>query len=276
MENSKINEAMQYLDPQLIQEAAHPVSCRKHRIRPLFLAACLTLLIVVPVVGITGNLLVEHYFGESIPKNLENQELDAFFQANSSDKVPVSALSQELLDTAAAQAEKTGYYGFETWDEAEAFLGINILDSDRMLSGYSIPVTDVDGRQILHAPCHLTLLRNDDGVLIALNLQYFFQNSAGELISLNASAVTDQNPHGNNSSIGISNEGASVLQQNSETYLTKSGYQTSIISTEYSNDQGWEIDGWVQKKGFMLRFSLSAQDEETGKHTIWELLDSIE
>lgn len=276
MDNHQIHEAMSFLDSQLVQEAAHPVKRKKTRLRPVLLAACLVLLIAVPVMAVTGSLLVEHYYGSAIPDNLSNQNLDAFFQASTADKVPISALSQEVLEAAASQEDKVGYYGFETWDEAETFWGLNILDSDQIQNGRSIPVTDAEGQQILDAPCHLTLLRGDDGQLYSMYLEYFFKNYGEGLTTLNVNAVTDQFSGENNSSIGVSNDGAVVLQQISEDYLTASGAQATIIGTEYSDGHGWDIAGWTQKNGFVIRFSLSTHDQESGMWAIRALLDSIQ
>ena len=275
MDNKNIHDALNYLDPRLIEEASVPVSRKNRKFRPILIAACLCLLIALPVMAVTGNLLVEHFYGENIPKNLSGQNLDAFFRANTPDKAPTSSLSQEVLDAAAAQEEPVGYYGFETWEEAEVFLGLNILDSDLMQNGVPIPVTDAEGNQILNTPCHLTMLRNDDGLLYSLNLQYFFQSYGDGTVTLNVNAVTDQNPHDNNSSIGISNEDASVLQQTGEDYQTASGSQATIISTEYSDGHGWDISGWFLKNGFVIRFSLSTDNMERGRLVIRNLLDSV-
>ena len=276
MDNHQIHEAMSFLEPQLVQEAAHPVKRKKTRLRPVLLAACLVLLIAIPVMAVTGSLLVEHYYGAASPDNLSDQNLDAFFRASTADKVPISALSQEVLDAAAAQEDKVGHYGFETWDEAEAFLGLNILDSDQIQIGHAIPLTDAEGQQIFNAPCHLTLLRSDDGQLYSMYLDYYFKKYGEGLVSLSVNAVTDQFPGENNSSIGVSNDSAFVLQQISEDYLTASGDQATIIGTEYSDNHGWNIAGWVQKNGFVIRFSLSTHEEESGMWAIRELLDSIQ
>ena len=275
MEKDKLQEAMSYLDPQLIQEAAQPIVYKRTKLRSMLLAACLILVIVIPVVAVTGGLLVEHYYGETIPDYLSKQDLDTYFRVNTVDKVPISSISQKALDAAAAQANTSGYYGFTTWDEAEEFLGLNILDSSLMQSGVPIPVTDAEGNQILNTPCHLTMLRNDDGLLYSINLAYFFNSCEIGLISLNVNAVTDQNPHDNNSSIGISNESAFVLQQTSEEYQIASGRQATIISTEYSDGHGWDIAGWTQQNGFVIRFSLSTSDQKSGQQAIQNLLDSI-
>ena len=276
MDHHQIHNAMLHLDPLLIQEAAEPVIHKKRKLRPLALAACLLLLIAVPVMAVTGSLLVEHYYGDTIPDNLERQNLDAFFRANTAEKVPISELSQEALDAVAAQEDRVGHYGFDTWDAAEEFLGLNILDSDKMQNSVSVPVTDKDGRQLLRSPCHLALLRNDENLLIGMNLAYYFKNLAGSQVSLNVNAVTDQSPYDNNSSIGVSNESAYVVQQISEDYLTETGYQTTIISTEYSDGHGWDVAGWTQKNGFVIRFSLSTPDQESGICAIRDLLESIQ
>ena len=128
MNNNNLVDALSHLDHSLIEEAAQPVVRHKTRLRSALVAACLCLLIAIPVVAVTGNLLVEHYYGSAIPKNLSDQNLDTFFRVSSADKVPIASISQEARDAAAAQADKVGYYGFETWDDAEEFLGLNILD----------------------------------------------------------------------------------------------------------------------------------------------------
>ena len=276
MHNQNIHDAMSCLDPRLIQEAATPDVRRKPRLRPVVLAACLILLIVLPVMAVTGNLLVEHYFGDSIPAHLAEQELDAFFRATTVEKVPVSTLSQEALDAAAAQSERTGYYGFDTWEDAEAFLGLNILDSEQIGSETAVPMMDETGRTVLCAPCHLTLHNSADGVLYAIALNYFFQTTDGISVSLNANAVTDQNPNDNHASLGVSDDSSEILHQSSEQYLTKSGLQSTMISSQYSGSHGWSVDGWTQKNGFVLRLSLSVDQKETGTQIIRDLLDSIQ
>lgn len=275
MHNQNIHDAMSCLDPRLIQEAATPDVRRKPRLRPVVLAACLILLIVLPVMAVTGNLLVEHYFGDSIPAHLAEQDLDAFFRATTVEKVPVSTLSQEALDAAAAQSERTGYYGFDTWEDAEAFLGLNILDREQIGSEATVPMMDENGRTVLCAPCHLTLHNSADGVLYAIALNYFFQTRDGVSISLNANAVTDQNPNDNHASLGVSDDASTVLSQSSEQYVTKSGLQTTIVVSQYSDGHGWSVDGWTQKNGFVLRFSMSSDREEDGMEIIRDLLDSI-
>lgn len=275
MHNQNIHDAMSCLDPRLIQEAATPDVRRKPRLRPVVLAACLILLIVLPVMAVTGNLLVEHYFGDSIPAHLAEQDLDAFFRATTVEKVPVSTLSQEALDAAAAQSERTGYYGFDTWEDAEAFLGLNILDSEQIGSEAAVPMMDENGRTVLCAPCHLTLHNSADGMLYAIALNYFFQTRDGVSISLNANAVTDQNPNDNHASLGVSDDASTVLSQSSEQYVTKSGLQTTIVVSQYSDGHGWSVDGWTQKNGFVLRFSMSSDREEDGMEIIRDLLDSI-
>ena len=274
MNNYQVHEALCYLNPQFIQEAAQSTTRRKNRLRTVVLAACLSLLIALPVMAVTGTLLVEHFFGDAIPEHLSDQNLDAFFQVSSSEKIPLASLSQQAQDAANTQEESHGYHGFDSWDDAERFLEIEILASDLLSNAYPVDLLNADGTPVLRAPCHLTLYKKDDA-LYSIALNYFFQNPEGISISLNAHAVTDQNPHDNNSSLGIGIESSSALQQTAEEYLTASGAKTTVISTQFSDGHDWNIDGWAQKNGFVLRFTVSAPQEETGKQIIYSLLDSI-
>ena len=156
------------------------------------------------------------------------------------------------------------------------FLGVNILDSDQIGSECSIPMMDENGQTVLFAPCHLTLFNNKNGELYAIALNYFFQTADGVTVSLNANAVTDQKPNDNNSSLGVSNDVSTVLSQSSEQYVTTSGLQTTIVASQYSDGHGWSFDGWTQKNSFVLRFSLSTPDQESGIQAIRDLLESIQ
>ena len=276
MDNKQVHDAMAYLDPQLIEEAAVPAARSPRKLRPMLLAACLCLLIAIPVMAVTGSLLVENYYGSSIPDNLSDQDLDAFFRAETADKVPVSAFSPDALQTAAEQGPGPGYYGFDTWAEAEAFLGVNILDSDLIDSSRSTPVElyDADGQIVLNDACHLTLVNNEDTLLYGVYLSYFFHKDGGGTIALQANAVTDQNPNENDSSIGVSYEDSDILEQTSEGYLTASGTEATIIRTRDSAGT-WDFDGWMLKNGFILRFTLSSNHEEGGVDTIKALLDAV-
>lgn len=274
MDNHQIHNAMLHLDPQLIEEAAQPTARKTHRLRKTLLAACLCLVIMIPVMAAAGNLLVEHYFGDEIPNYLDSQELDAFFHVSTPEKLPVSSLSQQVLDAAAAQEDSCSYHGFDTWDDAEAFLGLQILDCDQMQTPYPVDMLDAGGKSVLHAPAHLTLYKQD-GLLSGIALHYYFQNQDETLISLTANAVTDQSPQENNASFGISNDRSHALKQTSENYQTASGIASTIVATQYSDGHGWVIDGWTQRNHFILHFSVSADQEEAGMQMIRDLLDSI-
>lgn len=276
MDNKQLHDAMAYLDPQLIEEAAAPAAHKSRKLRPMLLAACLCLLIAIPVMAVTGSLLVENYYGSSIPDNLAGQNLDAFFRAETTDKVPVSAFSEEALQAAEEQGPGPGYYGFDTWAEAEAFLGMNIFDSDLIDSSRPSPITmsNADGQSVLNSACHLTLVNNEDNLLYGVYLSYFFHKDGGGTIALQANAVTDQNPNGNDSSIGVSYQDSDILEQTSEGYLTASGTEATIIRTRDSAGT-WDFDGWMLKNGFILRFTLTSGHEDGGVDTIKALLDAV-
>ena len=269
MTNDQIHCAMDYLDPQLIQAAAQPKNKKKTRLRPVVLAACLVLLLI-PVMAVTGSLLVEHYYGDAIPENLADQNLDAFFQVNTAEKVPVVSFSPELREGEPG----TSHYTFDTLDAAEELLGLEILNLELDHQEHSVQTTYADG-SLVDAPCNLTLLYNSERQLYAVSLQYFFRIRGGVVVTLNATAVTDRNPNDNNASIGVSNDGAQVVQQSDEVYTLESGAQATIIATEYSDSHGWDAAGWMEQNGFVFHFSLSAADRETGVETVRDLLNSV-
>ena len=55
MRPEQIHEAMCYLEPQLVEEAARPAQRGKRRLRPFLIAACLSLVIAIPAMAAAGN-----------------------------------------------------------------------------------------------------------------------------------------------------------------------------------------------------------------------------
>lgn len=276
MDKDHILHAMQHLDPALIQEAAETTR-KLRRLRPMLIAACLCLALTIPAMAVAGNLLVKHYAGSELPEQLADQGLDAYYEIVDTQRISENILSQKARDTAQNQEETAGYYSFDTWEDMEEFLGVNILDNAVLFNAMPCPVElyDANNQTLADAPCHLTLCNDQDGRLLSVRAEYACQTGEDAFLFVTASAVTERNTSENAGSLGVRYEDRQVLLQSSEAYRTASGTEATLISTQTSADGSWDVDGWIRQNGFVLRISTTAQEETAAKDVIRQVLDAF-
>ena len=76
--------------------------------------------------------------------------------------------------------------------------------------------------------------------------------------------------------MGVDYEGGEVLQQKAETYLTASGRECTIVSTQNSLTEGWDVYSWVMEDGFVLSLSLDSPDEGQAIAELKQILDGFQ
>ncbi|MBQ4577580.1 MAG: hypothetical protein IJA84_00830, partial [Clostridia bacterium] len=76
-------------------------------------------------------------------------------------------------------------------------------------------------------------------------------------------------------SMSVDYEGGEVLQQKAETYLTASGRECTIVSTQNSLTEGWDVYSWIEQEGFVLSLSLDSHDEITASVEMKQILDAF-
>lgn len=185
------------LDPALVEQASVPA--KKRTVRPVriaVVAACLCAALVV------GAFAAETIFGIPIfkpmdtspatgePMNgfttvielpeetqqpegtnvnpLEDPDINGVF------KLPVSAFSQQVQDKAASlRANTLGEVNFSSWEKAEAFLGINLMDNpvlDRAEPGRLFYSTANPDKPLLETVCRVTVTAMD-GILTSASTE---------------------------------------------------------------------------------------------------------
>ena len=132
MKGQDLYEGLRYVDPALLEEAMEPVKRPKWR-RYLPLAACLCLLLAGTAVAVFGHveirpLDVEHLedYREADPSmsSVKNGSADEAYQATGDVEItPLASLSRQAREDAAAG---TYFREFDTWDEAAAYLGVEV------------------------------------------------------------------------------------------------------------------------------------------------------
>ena len=117
MTEHKIREAMGYLEPALVQEAAQTVAHKRKRLRPMLVAACLAALCAISVAAVSSGLLVQFYHNGNLPDHIAAEKVDAYYDVIGNDKVTPDGFSEELLARAAEQGPGSKVYPFETLEE---------------------------------------------------------------------------------------------------------------------------------------------------------------
>lgn len=185
------------IDPALVESAAAPA--KKHSLRPVRIAvaaACLCGLLVggafaaeaiwgVPVFTPmdTSPMTGEEFNGFTtvieVPEEvetpegtkvnpLEEQEINGVF------KLPVDAFSQQARDAAAGlDAYKFGNLNFGSWDEAEEFLGIEMLDNavlDEAKPGLVFYSESASQKPDIETACRVSVMAMD-GIMTAASTE---------------------------------------------------------------------------------------------------------
>ena len=278
MMEHKIREAMDYLEPALVQEASQPVAHKRKRLRPMLVAACLAALCAVSVAAVSSGLLVQFYHNGNLPDHIAEEKVDAYYNVTGNDKVTPDGFSENLLACAAEQGPGSKVYPFETLEEMETFLGY-IFPKNAILRDarpVSVKMTDQNNEVIHDSPGSVLLHNDQEGRLAVVKADYYCQTQSGKRVFLTAAAATVNSPSGSVGSMGVDYEGGEVLQQKAETYLTASGRECTIVSTQNSLTEGWDVYSWIEQDGFVLSLSLDGHDEAAARTVLKQILDAFQ
>ena len=278
MMEHKIREAMDYLEPALVQEAARPVAHKRKRLRPMLVAACLAALCAISVAAVSSGLLVQFYHNGNLPDHIAAEKVDAYYNVTGNDKVTPDSFSEELLARAAEQGPGSKVYPFETLEEMETFLGYTFPENVilRDARPVSVKMTDQNNEVIHDSPGSVLLHNDQEGRLAVVKADYYCQTQSGKRVFLTAAAATVNSPSGSVGSMGVDYEGGEVLQQKAETYQTASGRECTIVSTQNSLTEGWDVYSWIEQDGFVLSLSLDGHDEAAARTVLKQILDAFQ
>lgn len=277
MTEHKIREAMGYLELALVQEADQPVVHKRRRLQAMLVAACLAALCAISVAAVSKGLLVQVYHNGNLPDHIAAEKVDAYYNVTGNDKVTPDRFSEELLACAAEQGPGSKVYPFETLEEMEALLGYTFPENAilRDARPVSVKMTDPNNEVIHESPGSVLLHNDQEGRLAVVKADYYCQTQSGKRVFLSVTAATVNSPSGSVGSMGVDYEGGEVLQQKAETYLTASSRECTIVSTQNSLTEGWDIYSWIEQDGFVLSLSLDGHDESAASAEMKQILDAF-
>jgi len=163
-------------------------------------------------------------------------------------------------------------------EEMEAFLGYTFPENAilRDARPVSVKMTDQNNEVIHDSPGSVLLHNDQEGRLAVVKADYYCRTQSGKRVFLTAAAATVNSPSGSVGSMGVDYEGGEVLQQKAETYLTASGRECTIVSTQNSLTEGWDVYSWIEQEGFVLSLSLDGHDESVASAEMKQILDAFQ
>lgn len=283
MNKERIMEAMDYIDPALIEAADRTISTAKRSRRELsriaVIAACLCLVLAGTAVAaeLSGVRVTEFYPGPaSDNEGYEAAEKAGYMMEGGVAYFQLDSFSEEIKSLALEYPHGQVAKSFASWDDAEAFIGMNLQDNPLLdaadpgipMAVGNLPILGARTNILLQATCDETLsaiyLRGNydlDGVEVQLVVEIYTEQEM-QYFSEGCTPQTGR----------FYPEGTAVAQ--SVTYTAPSGLEASALLVE-RNDKDVECIALFEISG--VRFTLSARCEDTAlaQETLFEVLDGF-
>lgn len=283
MNKERIMEAMDYIDPALIEAADRSVSTAKHTRRGwsriAVIAACLCLLLAgtALMAELSGVRIIEFYSGPAS----DNEGYDAvekagymieggvaYFQLNS--------FSEEIKSLALKYPHGQVAKSFASWDDAETFIGMNLQDNPLLDDADPGIPMEISNLPMLGARTNIMLQTACDEALSAVYLRGNY-DLGGVKVELVAEIFTEQErqyfTEGYTPQTGrFYPEGAVVSQ--SETYTATNSLEARTLLVERSY-RDMECIALFELGGVRFTLSTRCEDAALAQETLFEILDAF-
>lgn len=240
MDENKMIDAMSHIDFSLVEEAGQSADqTRRSWRRYTLIAACLCLLLAGTVLAVESGFLVKFIPGDEDLGNLSELvgfEIAGRYEATTAKRVPVEKFSQEVRALSAQLGIETlcGSCGFSTWEAAEDFLGLDVMNNPLLDSTHmgmiAVSKDEGGGTEEVRAHSIVSLYNSSEtGELISVRVMgnYNVKDLANVVVS--ATLVTDRNPYENGGGTGLIYDTERLGNVDSQEYVTASGITASII-----------------------------------------------
>lgn len=275
-------EVMDHIDPALVEEVELSES-RKQR-RPRFRAAVIAACVCLALVGTGAAAVANGWIKLSDITTRQINRRDGTTLSIATVKivfdgktyVPWERFSQQCQDFPSSFTGMPQYKGFASWDELEAFLGLNIMDN---------PVLD-QAKPILHENRSSLGGRTETGSCFAgfygkldepyhvdLSAAYLFETHDSIPLYVSLYTRIETEPRGEQTTGRIFEKtGEGMIALMTETYVTPSGLETILITSNIG-----DIEAYFQINGVVFNILSHCDNEhlEDGTRTVKEILDAF-
>lgn len=249
MNSEQVMEAMNHIDPALIEAADRNGSAAKRTrskwSRPAVIAACLCLVLAGTALAWNSSALQINWGGSDMDEWMN--DLDVVYSIDW-DLVyfPLDRISEEITGLAAEYQHSTAAWPFNSWDELEKYLGMDLFDNpvlDAADPGPQHSYAGMSGRAT-----HILLLAHFgdkglatvsadgsyviDGIWVRPETQFYT-----DLMREDVESYAEQ--HGKPAP-GMVTGGENQEVSMEEIYTTPSGLEVTITQNFYDGRDGWQ------------------------------------
>lgn len=313
-DSGRILEVMDYLDPALIEDMDGQTTAKRRPapVRVLLAAACICALLVTAAVAAEalGFDFVKIFTGEEKKvvqgtiygresEGIQEWELDYEVDGSGVEYIPledfspaVQALTEQYKDTDGHIEELM----FDSWEEAEEYLGYEIMDNAVLAQGKYFPVRLSKEGEPLPGNCEVSIHIRSGGEISTINVTS----------KIDMFEETPERPHGiewyevstilyvggplpdypYDPTVGYTFADGCMTVEGQESYQTPDGLETVIVNIEHApmtRDDGSEYQGGEYHAHFFLRgvrfevwSTYSAEEQEAILTRLKQILDSFE
>ena len=301
MDKNTILDAMEYIDPKLIEDADHGIkSGRSVFKRSMLIAACICLLVTTALAAGYFFAAPEVEYHKSEPHVVTGELKDSFRPIlNKEDglpdctKVPLSCFNEALLADVANKPEdqKVLYFYFDDWSDLEEYVGFKLWDNpvlDTAEPWHITVTTPIDDEVETHGYMFCTEI---DNIMTGLHAKAVYHMNPTEVpsgyaginntvpvsITIESAMYTEHSP------IEESRMFSSLSYQlgtdfTDELYLSPNGCEFRIVRVEQHDSHGDLVDYFgmvcINNVYIMVR-STFYPDETVALATLKEVLDGF-
>lgn len=253
-------------------------------VRVALAAACICALLATAAIAAEG--LGFDFVKIFNKEEAEETDLDYMVDGSGVKHIPLSALSQEAQALKEQYEDRDDGYActvelaFGSWEEAEEYLGYEIMDNPMLAQGTYDPISLLS-KEVDRLPgnCWIRVVFGDDGEITYIQVTSRMNLSVspnGYMVeaTLYVRETIEDRPKGPTVAYKYPDDSH---VEGKEDYLTPDGLETVIVNIERGN-RGGEYDAHFFLRG--IRFSVWAdypeQDRETALTELKQVLDAFE
>lgn len=275
-------EVMDHIDPALVEEVelSGPRKQRRPRFRAAVIAACVCLALVGTGAAAVANGWIK--LSDITTRQINRRDgttlsiATAKIVSDGKTYVPWERFSQQCQDFPSSFTGMPQYKGFASWDELEAFLGLNIMDNpvlDQAKPSLHENRSSLGGRMETGSCFAGFYGKLDEPYYVDLSAVYQFEthDSIPLYVGLYTRIATGPREEQTTARI-FEKTGGDMIALTTETYVTPSGLEAIFITSNLG-----DIEAYFQINGVVFNIHSYCDNEhmEEGTRTVKEILDAF-
>ena len=267
---------------QLKERAAAPRK-KANWHRPVAVAACLALMVAIPVGAAVKKLVVDYRPVEELPEYMQLEHTAGGFVVENPYHVEVEAFSEELQQFVASLApsiyEPQSLY-FDSWEEAESFIGIHLFDNPVLDNAEKLETRYLKNGEV-EAVSHCKVdvdVSNLGGIRLQdVDADAWYRVNKGSVqVAAHFSTAEEGSVIGTTQRLPQEEMEDSVQYGSVEKGVTASGLEYSIAYGQLQKFGGWRAEVFLIIKDATVNLTFYNPDESTLRETVQQVMDGFQ